>query len=187
VHLISNNYNYILRIDPRIKSRLQLRSLEFKPYSLEEIEGILKERVKLGLRAGAINPLLIKLIANVTHKKGDVRVGLNIIHEAAKLAEYEGENRIKKEHVDKVIKEVSEKKPEEDSLNKDEHLILSAVKKKNGAISGEIYKEYVSKGGKLSYKSFKRYVNNLERLGFLKLEKTGGGFKGKSTRIYLKS
>ncbi len=185
IHLISNKFDYVVRIDARIKSRLMLRNMEFKPYSLNEVYGILKERAKLALKKDTIETQLLKQIANITFNKKDVRVGLYLLRESAKIAEQENKRKITKEHVKKAIENVLDKKPEEEKLNKDENLILDIVKVHNGEVAGPLYEIYKKRGGELSYKSFKRYVNNLEKLGLLKLELTGGGFKGKSTRIFL--
>ena len=185
IHLISNNFDYIVKIDPRIKSRLMLKSIEFKPYTLSEIYGILKERAKLALRKDSFDTALLKQIANITYNKGDVRVGLYLLRESAKIAESEGRRKIDKSHIKKAMESVLDKRIDEEKLNKDEQLIIKIVKGNNGEISGKLYELYTKKSGKLSYKSFKRYIKNLEKLGFLKLELTSGGFKGKSTRIFL--
>ena len=162
-----------------------LKSIEFKPYSLNEIYGILKERVKLALRKDSLDTPLLKQIANITYNKGDVRVGLYLIRESAKIAESEGKRKINESHIKKAMESVLDKKLDEEKLNKDEQLIMKIVKENNGEISGRLYDIYLKKGGKLSYKSFKRYIKNLEKLGFLRLELTAGGFKGKSTRVFL--
>ncbi|MCD6575992.1 MAG: AAA family ATPase [Nanoarchaeota archaeon] len=185
IHLISNNFEYVTKIDSRIRSRLMLKHIEFKPYSLNEIYGILKERVRLALRKDAIDTSLLKQIANITYNKGDVRVGLYLIRESAKLAEQEGKRKVSKEHIKKAMENVLDKTLEEEKLNKDEMLIVEIVKEHDGEVSGKLYEIYKKKGGELSYKSFKRYTKNLEKLGLLRLELTAGGFKGKSTRIYL--
>ena len=185
IHLISNRFDYAAKLDPRIKSRLTLSGLEFKPYSADEIYKILTERVKIALRKDSFPPPLLKQIANITFNKGDLRIGLHLLRESSKIAEKSGKIKIDKEHVKKAIETVLDRKPEEEQLNKDENLILEIVKKNNGGISGKLFESYQKVGGELSYKSFKRYIKNLERHGILKSELTAGGFKGKSTRISL--
>lgn len=183
IQLISNNLE-LIKIDPRIRSRLMLKFLEFKPYTLHEIYGILKERVKLALKKDALPPPLLRQISNVAFRKKDVRVGLFLLRESAKLAEEDGKNKINEEHVKKAIKSVTNKKLEEENLSKEEMIILNVIKKNAGEISGKLFDIYVKNGGKLSYKSFKRYIKNMEKIGIIKLEPTGGGFKGRSTKIY---
>ncbi len=187
IHLISNKFDYVTKIDPRIKSRIMLKNLEFKPYNLEEINGIIKDRSKKALKSNCIKPEFLKQIANITYNKKDVRVGIHLLKESAKIAEQKGDNKIKKEHIKKAIESSSEKKPEEEKLNKDESLILNVVKENSGEIAGTLYDKYKEKKGKLSYKSFKRYAKRLEKLGLLKLKRTAGGFKGRSTKMYFKN
>lgn len=187
IHLISNNFEYITKLDPRIKSRMVLKNMEFRPYTLNETYGILKERAKLALKKDSIDIALLKQIANIAFERHDLRTGIYLLREAAKTAEQQGKGKITKEHIKKAVENVLDKSPEEEKLNKDENLILMIVKEHNGEISGKLFKLYQENGGKLSYKSFKRYVTNLEKLDFLKVELTAGGFKGKSTRVFLKS
>jgi cell division control protein 6 len=182
--LVSNSMDYITRIELRIKSRLMLRNMEFKPYSINEIAGILKERSKLALRSESIDPSLIKQIANVTYNKGDIRVGLHILREAAKIAENKSQKIIDKDIVAEAIKQIENTKVgDEEKLSEDELKILEAVKEKNGAIAGEVFEVYAEKGGQFSYRSFKRYIERLSKLGLIKVKSTAAGFKGKSTLI----
>lgn len=183
--LISNVMDFILSIEPRIRSRLMIKNLEFKPYNLDETYGILKERAKLALKQDAIEPSLLKQIANVTFNKGDIRVGLHLLREAAKIAEAASKKFIDKDCVAQAIKQVSQMQFDQEKLNAEEIKILDSVKEKNNSISGQIFDTYVKKGGQLSYRSFKRYVNRLAKLGLLKIEKTSAGYKGKSTIISL--
>ncbi|HDQ59741.1 MAG TPA: AAA family ATPase [Candidatus Woesearchaeota archaeon] len=184
--LVSNSSDYLLKIEPRIKSRLMARTMNFKPYTLDEIQGILKERQKLGLRANSLDPQHLRQIAVVTHGREDVRVGLFLLKESAKSAEKSGRRKIIEEDIKELIKQLdcvvignTEK------LSQDESMILEAVKARNGNVSGEVYDKYKDLGGELSYRSFKRYVKRMSLLDILKTEETGSGFKGKSTIISL--
>ena len=186
VHLISNTTSWLLRLDPRIKSRLMLRTIEFKPYNIPEINGIIKDRAKLALRADSINPSFLKQISVITHSKKDIRIGLYLLREAAKLADADSRRKIQEKDIRSIIKQLDGIMiGEEEKLNIDETRILESVKETDGEIASKIFEKYEKKGGKLSYKSFKRYVKRLGRLGLLKLEATGPGFKGKSTKIFL--
>jgi len=184
--LVSNAFDYVAKMDSRIRSRLMVRNLEFKPYNQNEILGILNERVKLAIKPGVIPLDLIKRIAfEVYNRNGDLRIGLFIIRELVKSAEEEGLEKVKVEDLDLILEEIKGSIIEEGQLNSEEERIVESVKEKNGGISGEIYEIYKSKGGKLSYRSFKRYIDNLERLNILKTEETRAGFKGKSTFIFI--
>lgn len=184
--LLSNARDYTLRMDSRIKSRIMLRNLEYKPYTISEINKILTERVKLAIKQDAINPSFVKQIANVTYNKGDVRVGLFILREAAKSAEAKNRKQVQEDDVLGILRELeSAKIGDEENLNKDESLIVECVKEKSDGVAGDVYSLYTGRGGSMSYRSFKRYVERLVKLGLLKTETTGAGFKGKSTIISL--
>ena len=184
--LASNARDYTIKMDPRIKSRMMIRNLEFQRYTISEINKILNERVKLALKPDSIDPSIVKQIANVTYNKGDVRVGLFILREAAKSAESKRQSKISEGDVLAVIRELENanaKIGDEEKLTQDETTILECVKEKGSDVAGNIYDFYKKRGGEMSYRSFKRYVARLVRLGLLKSETTGAGFKGKSTMI----
>lgn len=184
IFLASNMPDYIMKMDSRIKSRLTIKNLFFKQYSLHEITNILKERAKLSLKDGSIEPKYIKQIANVTYSKKDIRIGLFLLRESARNAENSSRKKIIEDDIKPLIKGIdSASIGEEEKLNSDEKTIIETVKKNNKKVAGTIYDSYSKSGGKLSYRSFKRYVERLERLGLLKTEVTGAGFKGKSTLI----
>lgn len=186
--LISNMEDYLIGMEPRIRSRLTARKISFQRYSLPELLGILKERAKIALKTDAIAPELLKQIANITFNKGDIRIGLFILRESAKVAEQREKNRVTEEDIKKVTESVGTAKiGDEEKLNLDESKIIECVKEKDGVIAGELYELYTSKGGELSYRSFKRYLIRLAKHELLELKRTAGGFKGKSTQIFLKA
>jgi len=184
--LASNVRDYTINMDPRIKSRMMIRSLEFKPYTISEINKILSERVKFALKSDVLDPSLIKQISNVTYNKGDIRVGLFILREAAKAAESKSKKRIEEGDVLAILRELENATTtlaDEERLTKDESMILDVIKEFGNDVAGTIYEHYAKKGGLLSYRSFKRYIERLVNLGILKSESTSAGFRGQSSRI----
>lgn len=65
-------------------------------------------------------------------------------------------------------------------LNQDELAIINLVKKNPNATTGQVYELYREQEGKLSDRSFRRYITNLSELGFINSEKTRWGFLGQS-------
>ena len=45
IFFITNNKDWLINLDKRLKSRLILEEIEFRPYSLEQTKGILKQRL----------------------------------------------------------------------------------------------------------------------------------------------
>ena len=170
--LISNSLNILNRIDPRILSRLMLRHLLFDKYNKEQIIKILKYRVKYGLKRGSISDDLIRVIAQYSLKT-DLRQGIHILY----LAALSAEDKITMELIRNAIKKVEPKF----ELSDEDKIIINSI---NGEISsGELYEVYKSNGGKLSYRSFKRHIDDLAKKNIIKIRKSGAGFKGQSTFI----
>ena len=187
IMLISNSADYLFNVEPRIKSRLMARTVSFKPYSLKEVQGILKERAGHALRSSSLPVEILKQIAVVTNNKKDIRVGLFLLRESAKSAESDNRRKINEKDVKALISQLDNVViGNVERLSEDENRILDAVKNIGGGISGEVFEEYQTLGGKLSYRSFKRYVKKLAKLDLIEIKETGGGFKGQSTKISLK-
>ena len=172
--LISNSMDILNRIEPRILSRLTLRHLLFQKYNKEQIYNILKQRVKYGLKPNSIDNTIIKIISQFTLKT-DLRRGIKVLHFAAKRAK----NKIEMEDVREAVKIFKEESP----IDEEDKMIISCIKKE--MTSGKLFKEYVKKGGKLSYRSFKRHLDLLAKKGKIAMKFTGAGFKGRSNLISL--
>ena len=87
----------------------------------------------------------------------------------------------------RCVKEVRVKVKEDLKLNEDQQLILQVLEENGEMLAGKLYELYVEKGGKLTYRSFYRYIRELERIGKVKTRSTGAGFRGRSTIISISS
>jgi Cdc6-like AAA superfamily ATPase len=85
--LISNKIDGIAKLTDRALSTLQPKLVELEPYTPEEAEAILKERVEKALQPRAISKDLIKYLAKFTSKAEDIRLGFSIITSAGRIAE----------------------------------------------------------------------------------------------------
>ncbi|MFX1377765.1 MAG: Cdc6/Cdc18 family protein [Promethearchaeota archaeon] len=74
-------------LDNSTMSTLQRNILKFENYSEDQIFNILKYRVEDSLKKNVLSDKLIKMIAEITSRSGDVRHGLNIIWRSCKIAE----------------------------------------------------------------------------------------------------
>ena len=166
---ISNNKHAFVNVEPRIKSSLNIEEIEFKPYTFQEMKDILMERAKLAFYS--LENAAILLAANHAIKKGsDVRVGLEILMKAGRLAESERENKLKVEHVKTILKEVNEVKPKilEEKINEHEKKIIEILKKESLGIK-ELYKKYAElTENPLSEKMFRNYLKHLESINLIK-------------------
>ncbi len=104
--LITNNKENIIKIEPRIKSRLLPTSLEFKPYNLYETKEILKQRVNIAFYPNVINEDAFEEIVNKTYELKDIRIGLFLLRESGNLAEINSRRKITREDVIKSIEKL---------------------------------------------------------------------------------
>ncbi len=180
---ISNNPHIFANLEPRIMSSLSLDEIEFKLYTLQEMKNILQERVDYGLHS--VEEGVIALAsAHAINKNGDVRVGLECLLRAGRLAEKENSDKLKVVHVKKVLKNVDEVKPVilKERVTDVEKLILDIVDKKEQITFDELYDEYIeSAESPLTKRMFREYINHLNSIDLIK---TG---KKKSEKVTWKS
>lgn len=76
-------------MDPATQALLHMDMIQFPAYSEEEMAKILMKRVDEGLLPGVIAPELVRDIARRSYAASDIRLGIEMIHEAALAAEAE--------------------------------------------------------------------------------------------------
>lgn len=182
---VSNHKDVFIDKEPRIKSSLDVEEIEFKPYSLMEMIDILRERTKLAFTAFE-NAAIILAANHAINKGGDVRVGLQCLFKAGRVAESERAGKLRVEHVKKVLEKVKEVKPKliEEKLSDIERIILNLIKKRSYT-SGELYEEVSKRGIKISRRKLRDYISNLARRRLLRVEEKRFGMRG-YTRIISK-
>lgn len=84
-------------MDGRIKSRLLLDEIEFRPYCANEVFDLLKERVEYGMKPRSVSTELVSLVARMCN--GDARIGLQTLRLAAREAEMQNRDTITIEDV----------------------------------------------------------------------------------------
>lgn len=91
---IANTMNLPERLLPRISSRMGLRRVKFKGYTVEQIEKIMKARLAdVAVFQGEAVEICARLVAKYT---GDVRRALQIARRAAEICDREHRNKKKK-------------------------------------------------------------------------------------------
>jgi archaeal cell division control protein 6 len=184
VFLITNYRNKVEEMDERVLSRLNPEFVEFGPYSEIETKGILLERMKYAFVPGVWTDSAIVKVVEKTSKLGDIRQGLFLLREAGTVAEDEACKNITELHVNKAIMKV-----DQFSINAyaglDESLrnILELVKRNSGMKIGDLFQLYLQKGGEMSYKTFSRKIDKLEKGKFVVGEKVTGK-NGNTTLVH---
>lgn len=86
-------------LDPCVMSVLQPHEIYFPPYTSEEIEGILSRRIVQGVYPGVISDEMRDLILRYTMMSGDLRVGISLIQQSVRNAEYAARCEVTKEDI----------------------------------------------------------------------------------------
>jgi archaeal cell division control protein 6 len=175
IFLITNYKSWLLTLDERIRSRLMPELVEFKQYNLSETKGILKERCEQGFVQDVWMNDAFETVVKKTGEIKDIRAGLFLLKESGLIAEEKSKKKIVKDDVDLAIKKLNEFSiKSEEELSEEEKFVLNLIKDKSGSKIGDLFREYESLGGKISYKTFQRKILKLEEGKYVKLTKQKG-------------
>src|SRR3989344_391790 len=181
--MITNHPQWYLTVDERIRSRLLPERIDFKPYTSEEIEGILRQRAEYAFHAGTFEDDAFALLLEKASSKADIRTGLYPLREAGLCADEQVSKKITLAHAESALTKLGEFsiKPEE-LLSPDAKAVLESVKVQGGKI-GDLFKQYQEGGGGGTYKTFQRRVEELSAGGFVETKKVIGGKDGTTTIV----
>ncbi len=182
--MITNNKDWLLNLDNRLKSRLIAETLNFKPYNADETKDILKQRMQYSFVPGVWEDSAFELIVNKTAELEDIRTGLYLMKEAGNIAESESSRKITPKNVQDAIKKLEDFSIKKSAdLDEELHVLLDLIKANNNLKIGELFTIYQKQGGKSSYKTFQRKIDKLEKGRFVSLEKITGGKEGSTTIV----
>lgn len=177
---ITNEADWINKIDSRLSSRLYADKLEFKPYNYNEILDILKQRAEYAFVKNVFDKNCLEEIAKKTYEMNDIRAGIFLLKEAGDIAESRSSKKITLENIRKAITKLDEFKIKND-LNQEQNEILELIKKHSGKQAKDIYNYY---NKSISYRTFRRRLEELENAKLITLEEKSLGAKGKITHVY---
>ena len=186
--MITNYRDILVNIEPRIKSSLDTEEIEFKPYTLQEMKDVLKERCKYAFKSGVLEEGVILLCANhAINRGGDVRVGLECLRKSARVSERESSSKITVNHVREILKEIGPVKLEimKEKLEGVDKNIVELLSKEDGITSTDLHKRYVSKFGEMSQFGLRKHIKHLEDIGILKITKSRELTRGRKYFISL--
>ena len=181
---ISNDKKWLLNLDSRIKSRLNLEILEFKPYNYEETKGIISQRVDLVFVPNVFEKNSITIIVDKTYETNDIRNGIFLLKQSGDLAEAKSSRKITQDNVKEAISKLSNFNYNRSSdLIEEDKEILDLIKGNSGKSITEIFDLYKDKGDK-SYRTFQRKIDRLKKANIILTEEINEGARGKSTKIF---
>ncbi len=180
IFAITNDSNWLISLDERVRSRFQPELLQFKPYTPKEIFDILKSRTKLAFYPNVWDDDLIKEIAKKVDQ--DLRKGIFLLKHSALEAEARSSKKVENQDLENARKKLAEFTiKNSDNLEDETKFILDIVKGNSGKKIGELFNIYQEKGGNSSYKTFQRKIGKLGEGKFVSLEKRTG--EGGNTTI----
>jgi Cdc6-like AAA superfamily ATPase len=172
--LICNVPKAISQIDEKIRSGLLLTEIEFKPYSIDEVQSILKARTANALRPGAISNQMIELVSKISG--GDARIGLQIIKIAAKDAESKDLANITTDEIKSAAKCTQKYRTSYllGKLNEHQISVYEILKKNKSMESGRLFSEYCKSVKKpVVDRAYRKHMRGMEELGLVKSDGTG--------------
>jgi len=183
---ITNNEDFVSKLDSRIRSSLAQKEVLFKPYNPLQMKGILGDRAKIAFQDGVVGDEVVPVCAaNAAKNGGDARLGISMLHKAGKIAEREGARKVDVAHCKKAFVDAEKAVREERlaGLNEVERRILEIAGKGDGVISGELY-ETLAKEFKETDRTVRNYLDKLETLKLISVgeRERGSGQKG-NTRV----
>ena len=182
--LITNYREWFVQIDSRIKSRMTPEAVEFKPYSLPETKEILKQRSEYAFVPGVFEKEALDIIAQKTFELEDIRKGLFLLRESALAAEDASSRKVMKEHAEKAIAKIDDFSVKSSTdLKEETRFILNLIKNNDNRKIGELFKIYQANKGLMTYKTFQRHIDKLEKSKFITCTRIEGGIEGNTTMV----
>jgi archaeal cell division control protein 6 len=188
---VSNSLTFKDKLDPRVRSSLSEEEMVFNPYTVEQLQKILTDRVKLAFNDDVISGAAINLCAAMAGKEnGDARKAIDLLRVAAEIAERERSTNVGEKHI-RLAQEKIEKDTNYEVLkNSTTHtkiVILAILKSKNGN-TGEVYEIYSSlcnsaEHEPLTQRRITQIISELDQLGLVTSDVVSKGRYGRSQRI----
>ncbi len=194
---ILSNLDFINKLHPIDQEIIKNRLIRLKPYSAFEIETIIHSRVDLAFKAGSVEEEATKrIVEKVKASNGDLSFAIELLKKSGEVAEENNADKLRLEYV-KMAEGIVDRNLSERILRKvgvhEKLLLLSIAKvlsasKKESTSIGEIEREYaynceLSGLRRRSHTRILHYVKTLSLIGILKVERSGLGYRGRTSLI----
>jgi len=196
---ISNDLMFTNYLDPRVKSSLSEEEIVFPPYNAVQLQSILKNRAKVGIKKNAISEgVLEKCAAYAAREHGDARRALELLRVAGELTERNNE-----EQISISILDLAEEKIERDRVfdivstqPKQSQVTLLSIfeicekNQNNPVFTGDIYELYKNlcfsvKIRPLTQRRVSDIIAELDMLGLINAKVISKGRYGRTRQICL--
>lgn len=142
---ISNDLTFKDQLDPRVISSLGEEEVVFPNYSMDQLNSILSERVRIAFLPGMVDESALNLCAAMAGREhGDARRAIDLIRVAGEVAERDQAEKVTQEHIREAYQKIEEDKEVTaiKSYPLHEKLVIIAVMQSNGSTTGGIYSAY---------------------------------------------
>uniref|UniRef100_A0A7C5U4S1 ORC1-type DNA replication protein n=1 Tax=Caldiarchaeum subterraneum TaxID=311458 RepID=A0A7C5U4S1_CALS0 len=192
---ISNDLMFKEMLDPRVLSSLSEEEVVFQPYTAQELTDILWKRAEAALNPGTVEEDVIRLCAALAAAEhGDARRAIDLLRVSAEVAEREGAEKIREEHVRTALRLIERGRVKEvvSSLPLHSRLVLLAVyvsaQKGNDTTSGvlySVYRDFCNSLGvePLTERRVSTLVSELDMLGIIACDLVSYGRHGRTRKI----
>lgn len=189
--LITNKVTFYNDISSAVDSSLTARKLFFRNYNANDIKQILSKRIPFAFNDNAFEDGVIeKCSAMIAQEHGDARKALELLHEAALIAEKES-LKISIKHLNEAHEIIESDEIFEilklQSLQCQNVIlaIINLCEQNTEVTTGTVYEEYKKLKGSLSMRRVSTFIADLENMGIVKTElRARGGNRGTTKIIY---
>jgi archaeal cell division control protein 6 len=161
IFMITNEKDWIAKLDNRVKSRLLPEMLEFKPYNYDETKGILEERKNYAFFPNSWDNEAFEKIAEYCFEKEDIRTGITLLRNSTNNAEMKSSKLVKLQHVQEAISKIKGFEQAKIDLDSEDKEIIKILKETPELTALEIYKKYNLKFEK-SIRTLRRKLDRLK-------------------------
>jgi len=196
---ISNDTSFLNHVNPRVKSSLSEEEIVFPPYNAIQLQDILKKRSEESFKDGILEEgVIAKCAAYAARVDGDARRALDLLRVAGELAERDGCEKVRLEHIDSAndkierdkILDVVETGPKQFKVVLNSIISLSEKKKGESFFTGDVYNHYhdFCTGSGIDILTQRRIgdiVQELEMLGIINFKVISKGRGGRMREIKL--
>ena len=193
---ISNDLNFTQELDPRVSSRLSQEDIVFHPYGAQEIQDILQERARMGLKIDSLEGGVIPLCsALAAQEHGDARRALDLLRISVQKAEQRSQTKVDPKHVRLAQSQLEHDQvtPVLRTLPLHQKLVLFCIiiNEENGTrniSTGEIVRTYSQACMKISIepltpRRISTLINELDTLGLIMARNVSKGRGGRSKEV----
>ncbi len=188
--MISNDPYIMRKLDERTRSSLSYQEIEYKPYSFEDLKDIFGERISAAFAEGAAKEGVAGAVARfVKDSGGDVRLGLECLMQAGRLADGAG-GQLSPEHVARVAGKIQNSKLKGiiAALQESYLQIVEILSDGKERTTGELLEAYSRRAkADVNERTFRNYLMDLENKSIIESRMSGKGQRGQTRIITLRA